>query len=307
MRLTAKDIGPDEGRFPPHVLTDGGVYDNLGVRMFQYLRESWIGHDTPLSDNDFIDLREAVETLNAAGSESEQPLGRLAALVRKRCANNRRQPSGISADDLPASLWNVIVYDQLYGDEVMRDLALECEQATDLFNLARHGRRLDRGEHLWLNRNLANAAYATAGKGSLLRSTQTEFDTVIVSDAGREFYVSRQTTGGGLLATSIRASDILMDRVWKLELDHFHAEQGFVFALITSTVHLADDSTALHPEIQRQVAVMRTDLDRFSDLEISGLIRHGYGVMRQACRSRQDLFGDDLPSADRRNPQGHAK
>jgi predicted acylesterase/phospholipase RssA len=25
IRLTAKDVGADEGRFPPHVLTDGGV------------------------------------------------------------------------------------------------------------------------------------------------------------------------------------------------------------------------------------------------------------------------------------------
>ena len=125
-------------------------------------------------------------------------------------------------------------------------------------------------------------------------STPPEFDTVIVSDAGKEFYVSHQTTGGGLLATGMRASDILMDRVWRLEVDHFSAK-GLVFAPISTTVNLADDPEALHPQIQRQVAVMRTDLDKFDDLEISGLIRQGYGVMRQACRLRHDLFGDNLP------------
>jgi hypothetical protein len=52
----------------------------------------------------------------------------------------------------------------------------------------------------------------------------------------------------------------------------------------------------LHPELQHQVANIRTDLDRFSDLEMSGLVRHGYGVMRSVCRSRPDLFGDVLPN-----------
>ena len=51
----------------------------------------------------------------------------------------------------------------------------------------------------------------------------------------------------------------------------------------------------MHPETQHQVINTRTDLDRFSDLEVSGLIRHGYGVMRNVARSRPDLFGDRLP------------
>src|SRR5262249_19577456 len=50
-----------------------------------------------------------------------------------------------------------------------------------------------------------------------------------------------------------------------------------------------------HPVIQRQLVNVRTDLDRFSDLEISGLVQHGYCVARKACRSRPDLFGEELP------------
>jgi hypothetical protein len=57
-----------------------------------------------------------------------------------------------------------------------------------------------------------------------------------------------------------------------------------------------EDSTALHPEVQRQVASIRTDLDAFSLLEISCLIRQGYCIGRKACRSRTDLFGTDLPT-----------
>jgi predicted acylesterase/phospholipase RssA len=36
LQLTAADVGADESRFPPHLFTDGGVYDNLGVRMFRH-------------------------------------------------------------------------------------------------------------------------------------------------------------------------------------------------------------------------------------------------------------------------------
>ena len=47
-------------------------------------------------------------------------------------------------------------------------------------------------------------------------------------------------------------------------------------------------------------ADIRTDLDRFSPLEISTLIRHGYCVGRSACRSCPELFGADDP----RRPRG---
>ena len=91
-----------------------------------------------------------------------------------------------------------------------------------------------------------------------------------------------------------------------------------------------DDPTALHPEVQRQVAHVRTDLDRFSMLEISSLVRHGYCVGRKACRFNQlgapelllsqvgsgvvrthlvscDAFGGPghpLPAEKRRSPAG---
>src|SRR6476620_4072400 len=99
----------------------------------------------------------------------------------------------------------------------------------------------------------------------------------------------------GLVRTAMRASDILMDRVWQLENETFKDTPGFVFARITDSVDPDQDPTALHPEIQRQLPSIRTDLDRFSDLEISSLIRQGYCVGRQTCRSRPDLFGADLP------------
>src|SRR5262249_4446016 len=70
---------------------------------------------------------------------------------------------------------------------------------------------------------------------------------------------------------------------------------GFFFRPVTDQVEPADDPMALPSEIQRQAAHVRTDLDRFSMLEISTLVRHGYCVGRKACRARPDLFGAELP------------
>src|SRR6185369_7872718 len=77
---------------------------------------------------------------------------------------------------------------------------------------------------------------------------------------------------------------------------------GFVFAPISRSIELAEDPTAAHAEIQRRAAKIRTDLDRFSPLEISALVRHGYCVGRSACRSRSDLFGETLPAGSPWDP-----
>ena len=120
-------------------------------------------------------------------------------------------------------------------------------------------------------------------------------DGVLVSDVGKPIEVQSNRRAGGLIRTALRASDILMDRVWQLENETLKETPGFVFARVTDLVEPHEDPTALHPEIQRQVANIRTDLDRFSPLEISSLVRHGYCVARKVCRARPDLFGDNQP------------
>ena len=102
----------------------------------------------------------------------------------------------------------------------------------------------------------------------------------------------------------MRASDILMDRVWQLETETFKDTAGFVFARITDTVDPKQDPTALHPEIQRQLPSVRTDLDRFSDVEMSSLIRQGYCVARKVCREHPGVFGSELPSNPPWDPIG---
>src|SRR4051794_34013337 len=120
-------------------------------------------------------------------------------------------------------------------------------------------------------------------------------DGVLVSDVGRPFQVRSRARPGGIIRTGMRASDILMDRVGQLENETFRDTPGFVFARITDRVDPSEDPTALHPEIQRQLPSVRTDIDRFSDLEISTLVRQGYCVARKTVRANPALFGSQVP------------
>ena len=125
-----------------------------------------------------------------------------------------------------------------------------------------------------------------------------KLDGVLISDVGKPIAIQREdAAAGGLISTSIRSSDILMDRVWQLETETFRGTPGFVFARVVEVVEPEEDPTALHPELQRRLPTIRTDLDRFSVLEIRSLVRHGYSVGRKVCRTRPELFGAELPAS----------
>jgi hypothetical protein len=129
----------------------------------------------------------------------------------------------------------------------------------------------------------------------LSETNESSWDGVLVSDVGKPFEIRSNLRSGGIVRTAMRASDILMDRVWQLENETFKDAPGFFFARITDLVDPGQDPTALHPEVQRQLPSVRTDLDRFSDIEISGLVRQGYCVGRKTCLAHPDVFGSDLP------------
>src|SRR5262249_34063809 len=77
MELTGADVGASGGEFVRQAFTDGGVFDNLGVRMFRCLERPMLV-DMPLSLDDFYDLPATVEALRQArSSRAETPLHRL--------------------------------------------------------------------------------------------------------------------------------------------------------------------------------------------------------------------------------------
>jgi predicted acylesterase/phospholipase RssA len=125
---------------------------------------------------------------------------------------------------------------------------------------------------------------------SWLRQHDANFEKILVSDAGKPFQILSDSSLG-IMGQSTRASDILMDRVWQLELENFRDQEGFVFFPITDSVELSEDPTALHPVVQAEVQSIRTDLDRFSEEEINALVQHGYEVARKACR-KYDILGE---------------
>ena len=132
------------------------------------------------------------------------------------------------------------------------------------------------------------------------RLHDVDHERILVSDAGKPFQILGRSTIG-FVAQSIRATDILWDRVWQLERENFGDQNGFFFAPITRVVDPADDPHSLHPAVQQVVSSLRTDLDRFSDLEVAALVRHGFEVTRATHRhlaDRSDVPVHDGPAWD---------
>src|ERR1700754_5214175 len=77
LELTGADVGAGAGEFGRQAYTDGGVFDNLGVRMFRCLERPLLA-ERPLSRDDFFDFPALVEALREASKVSEEtPLRRL--------------------------------------------------------------------------------------------------------------------------------------------------------------------------------------------------------------------------------------
>src|SRR4051794_25996570 len=330
--LTGADVGASVGEFGRQAYTDGGVFDNLGIRMFRSLERSLLGV-SPLSPDDFFDFPAVLEALREASKSSEEtPLRRLAQILGQAAKSSEETPLrqlaqvleevnglepqghppvGTFNNVLPISstastvaqqelvlfnLQNVMSDYQFNHEPVFAHLKLVDPEAAALLHATRiEGRTLNLSDQLWLNRHLLESAFRETTDRACFRRLNSALDGVIVSDVGKRIGVRASGRAGGLIRTAMRASGILMDRVWQLEHETFQDTAGFVFVPITEVVEPSQDPTALHPEVQRQLPNIRTDFDRFSLLEISGLVRHGYCVGRQACRARPDLFGADLP------------
>jgi predicted acylesterase/phospholipase RssA len=299
LELQGQDVGADPGRFGRMAFTDGGVYDNLGVRMFRWMERSWLAGEVPLEKDDLIDAEMATHALHAAANSADDtPLRRLSqmmALLRKGTPKAAAVTQHEPVDQLLGGLWDVMNHENLAREPSFASLSLSDPDAAQLLSAAQgNDGEIEAGEQLWLNRQLVDAAFQRATSQNCFCSPNPCFDTVLVSDAGKQFKI-RNAPAGGLIATAMRATDIVMDRVWQLETDTFTGTPGFVFAPISRVIEPDDDPTASHPEVQRMTANIRTDLDRFSPLEISSLVRHGYCVGRSACQSRGDLFGTSIP------------
>ncbi len=288
LELSAEVVGAQEGDFQTQFFTDGGVYDNLGVRMFRYLQQT---QATTITDADFTDLEGAISAWNqAAESKQHTPLRRLTELYASVTGSpdGRNQMSAIveQPQQFYLGLERLLAQSDLYEDKHLGHLIGANGNDNGNGNERSHSDRFSK------NRRLLQVAFQKTTGEDVLRNDVRGFDAIIASDAGKKFQVSRPERVGGFLRTAMRSSYILMDRVWQLEKEHFTNAKGFVFSPITRIVSEEEDPTALHPEVQIQVSHMRTDMDRFSPREVSGLVRHGYCVARHSLATRPDVFAN---------------
>lgn len=116
--------------------------------------------------------------------------------------------------------------------------------------------------------------YDNLGLYGLRKGATASPDRVLVSDAGRSF-VPPKAIDFGILRTALRAIDIFMFRIRQSDLAF--STDGLPVIMI-SISHEARVAGASAPAIQSQLENIRTDLDKFSQLEITELVRHGYYV-----------------------------
>lgn len=321
--LTGAEVGACAGDFGRQSFTDGGVFDNLGVRMFRCLEHSML-LESPLSPDDFVDIQRFVETLHDIRQSPDRsgPLSRLneilAADPRYEASVDRMPLEATSGDEerissnanasrrqdgLVERLGEVLRHHLLHREPLFAALNPDDPDADALLQATRSGgQTLEPGDLFWLNRHLLETAVQQAAHHACFRRMNSAIDGVIVSDVGKPIENQSNRGTSGLIRTALRSTDIVMDRVWQLENEIFRDTPGFVFAPFTDVVDQSEDGTAMNPEVQQQAARMRTDLDRFSKLEISSLIRHGYCVARKSCRARPELFGTELPSNEPWDP-----
>jgi predicted acylesterase/phospholipase RssA len=294
LELTGADVGASGGEFGRQSYTDGGVFDNLGVRLFRCLERPLLA-ETPLSSDDFLDFQSVVGALCAAGKSAEEtPFRRLGQIMVAACSRpdllsltspersggadlqpingpgqvGSRTPVPSSTPDVGKGdgqefvlpiLGDVLRHYQLQREPLLTGLKPVDPDADALLHASRSGGRvLEASDQVWLNRHLLEAAFRQATGHPCFRRLDSVLDGTLVSDVGKRFQVRGNQRAGGVIRTALRSTDIVMDRVWQLETETFQDSPSFVFAPITEVVDLAEDSTAMHPEIQRQAVNIRT-------------------------------------------------
>jgi esterase/lipase superfamily enzyme/predicted acylesterase/phospholipase RssA len=111
-------------------------------------------------------------------------------------------------------------------------------------------------------------------------------DLVIVSDAGAGFDWQVGRRFGNIATRTVRATDILMKRVGDFERESIDFQNGnelpqFLKCDISTVIPPHQHPGTLDDNIQKRIGRIRTDLNRFSPIEINALGKHGYSVCAQ--------------------------
>ena len=190
LELNGWDVGAEQGEFNRQAFTDGGVYDNLGLRMFRCIEQSWVRDITPLKKEDFLELEDATAALMSADNLPENtPLRRL----REKLSHHDPRQLGLggsgpvddTTDAMIEGLWEIIRTDELFRDASFQNMELTDPTAQSLLNfVTESGRKPELNDRLWLNRQIIDSALRQVIGKPCLRASRREFDGILVSDAG---------------------------------------------------------------------------------------------------------------------------
>ena len=340
LELTAETVGATPGQFQTQYFTDGGVYDNLGIRMFYHINDML--RET-LHEEDFIDVAEAMQAWQHASQQQEPtPLRRVFEICSQQADGGLNGNFPQEPQQFAHGMRRLITSGELHLDLPLQELIHRSGNGSNGHSNGSNGHSNGSNGHSngsnghsngsnghsngsnghsngsakdhegrvrephVRNRELLALAFQRSLGKDIFRPRDQPFDTIFASDAGKKIQVSSNSRLGGLLGTAMRSSDILMDRVWQLEQEHFRNAKGVVFSPITRRVSPDEDPTAPHPEVQKQISHIRTDMDRFSEREISGLVRHGYCVSRKSWTEATQTADTAAPMQPPWDPTPHA-
>ncbi|HYL77152.1 MAG TPA: patatin-like phospholipase family protein [Bryobacteraceae bacterium] len=115
-----------------------------------------------------------------------------------------------------------------------------------------------------------------------LQAEEDGVDILIVSDAEGNFDWALNRPYKSMFSRNVRASDMLMTRVSKLQYEMLGTNSHSVQRVhIGIPISQDEDASAPDPGTQRSLRNIRTDLDAFSPKEVAALIHYGHRV---ACR-----------------------
>ena len=140
LELRGQDVGADPGQFDRAAFTDGGVYDNLGVRMFRCLERSWLAREVRLQRDDLADVDEMGRAFESAAKSSEDtPLRRLTQMMAlsHRETAQPADPGSASVDRLLEGLWEVMNHENLAREPVFARLSPPDPDVEPLLAAAR--------------------------------------------------------------------------------------------------------------------------------------------------------------------------
>lgn len=265
---------------PIQYITDGGIYDNICVRKFRQLMENKLCKSL-LTKDDILDANRFISTLHSAAksnkvSPDKRVFNLLGESFRSKIKSGDVNDPGFNRE-LLSNLNCLLKRFDLFDTESLTDSNVS-EETINLINLQDpHPHPL---KTIKLNRLLLESVFPDC-----FSIFNGKFDHILISDAGLNLdrNIDLTTRFPFILGSALRATDILSDRIRSLEVEHVLDDPIFTFINIKD---ISQDQECPSEDLQRSLQYIRTDLDKFSWEEISGLVRHGYCITRKTLRDK---------------------